>query len=67
MRITAGLIIADGEQGPVRIVHRTAQEYFEQNWTEIFPGAQTNLARTMLTYLNFDDLPTPTSGYQEDE
>ena len=67
LRVTAGLLIADGEQGAVRVVHRTAQEYFDQHWREIFPDAQSDQAHAMLTYFNFDALSSPCIGGREDQ
>ena len=63
MRVTAGLLI---NQGAVRMVHRTAQEYFENNWRILFPEAPTNIVQTTLTYLNDDKLCSPCTGDQED-
>ena len=65
-RVTSGLITADGDQGAVRVVHRTAQEYFEDNWKELFPKAQVDIAITILTYLNFDAFAKPAEGDDED-
>ncbi|MCJ1413979.1 hypothetical protein MMC32_000304 [Xylographa parallela] len=65
-RVTSGLITADGDQGAVRVVHRTAQEYFEDNWKELFPKAQIDIATTILTYLNFDAFAKPVEGDNED-
>ena len=67
LRVTAGLLVADGEQGAVRVVHRTAQEYFDQHWREIFPDAQSDQAHAILTYLKFDALSSPCIGKREDE
>ena len=66
-RVTSGLITADGDQGAVRVVHRTAQEYFEDNWKELFPKAQIDIAITILAYLNFDAFAKPVEGDDEDE
>ncbi|MCJ1394865.1 hypothetical protein MMC18_007745 [Xylographa bjoerkii] len=65
-RVTSGLITADADQGAVRVVHRTAQEYFEDNWKELFPKAQTDIAVTILTYLNLDAFAIPVEGDEED-
>lgn len=67
LRVTAGLLSAEAEQGPVRLVHRTAQEYFNQRWSEYFPSAKLDITQTMLTYLNFNALSQPCSGAQEDQ
>ena len=67
LRVTAGLLSAEAEQGPVRLVHRTAQEYFNQRWSEYFPSAKLDVTQTLLTYLNFNALSQPCSGAQEDQ
>ena len=67
LRVTAGLLSAEAERGPVRLVHRTAQEYFNQRWSEYFPSAKLDLTTSLLTYLNFHALRQPCSGAQEDQ
>ena len=59
LRVTKGLVAADGERGAVRLVHRTAQEYFEHHWKELFPDAPTKIAITILSYLNVKPLSAP--------
>jgi ankyrin repeat protein len=49
----AGLVTVDLDS-TVRLVHRTAQEYFEQILAARFPRAQINITSTCLTYLSFD-------------
>ena len=66
LTVTAGLISADADRGAVRLVHKTAQEYFEGNWKNLFPKAQTDIAVTTLTYLNFEAFATPCEGNEED-
>ena len=66
LRVTKGLVAADGEHGAVRLVHRTAQEYFENNGKTLFPDAQAKIAITMLTYLNFKSLSIP-CDYNDEE
>jgi ankyrin repeat protein len=52
----AGLVTADRESTVIRLVHHTAQEYFEQILATRFPRAQINITSTCLTYLSFDAL-----------
>lgn len=51
----AGLVTVDKESQIVRLVHHTAQEFFESKIGRFFPEAHVRLARTCLTYLRFDD------------
>ena len=64
--VTVGLITADADRGAVRLVHRTAQEYFDENWKNLFPTAATDIAVAIMTYLNFEPLSTPCEGSEED-
>ncbi|KAI9774757.1 MAG: hypothetical protein M1839_001624 [Geoglossum umbratile] len=53
--VCAGLVTIDHKSSIIRLVHYTAQEYFglvdvRKAW---FPGAQTSIATTCLTYLSF--------------
>ncbi|KAI8624519.1 hypothetical protein F5Y19DRAFT_312512 [Xylariaceae sp. FL1651] len=50
----AGLVTIDGKSKVVRLVHYTAQEYFEQNQPSLLPGAHITIATICLTYLSFD-------------
>ncbi|KAE8331625.1 hypothetical protein BDV39DRAFT_189592 [Aspergillus sergii] len=52
--VCAGLITADARSGIVRLVHHTAQRYFEQTWMDWFPDAHSKIAATCITYLSFD-------------
>jgi len=53
--LCAGLVSIDPKGDKVRLVHYTAQEYFEKSHHKVFPHGQENLAKTCLTYLSFDD------------
>ena len=66
LTVTAGLLSVDADRGAVRLVHKTAQEYFEGNWRTLFPKAQTEIAVTTLAYLNFEPFSTPCQGSEED-
>jgi hypothetical protein len=47
----------DKESSVVRLVHYTTQEYLDKIQTEKFPDAQTEITRTLLTFLAFDGYP----------
>jgi len=51
--VCAGLVTVDEESNIIRLVHYTAQEYFERTWTSWFPSAQTDITKTCVTYLSF--------------
>lgn len=38
----------------IRLVHYTAQEYFQRTWTRWFPDAHKSIATTCVTYLSFN-------------
>ncbi|KAH7082954.1 ankyrin repeat domain-containing protein [Paraphoma chrysanthemicola] len=52
--VCAGLVLVDHESAVVRLVHYTAQEYFERTGDTWVPDGQLHIARTCLTYLCFD-------------
>ncbi|KAJ7187146.1 hypothetical protein C8R46DRAFT_981437, partial [Mycena filopes] len=54
----AGLIIVDEQLAIVRLVHYTAQEYFDSIQGQYFPHAQILITRSLLTFLNFDNIIT---------
>lgn len=62
--VCAGLVIVDENTKIVRLVHYTAQEYFEGVRVTQFPGAQAVIATGCLTYLLFDDF---SEGYRSRE
>ncbi|KAJ7349597.1 hypothetical protein DFH08DRAFT_696408, partial [Mycena albidolilacea] len=55
LSVCAGLIIVDEEHSIVRLVHYTAQEYWDRVQAPQFPDAQTNVTRSLLTFLAFDE------------
>lgn len=55
IRSCAGLVTVDKGSQIVRLVHQTAQEFFRGRAGEYFPDAHSQLARTCLTYLCFDE------------
>ncbi|ORY10990.1 hypothetical protein BCR34DRAFT_484890, partial [Clohesyomyces aquaticus] len=55
----AGLVTTDTKSKIIRLVHYTAQEYFEQIAPIRFPKAQAVITSTCLTYLCFSGLDLP--------
>ena len=55
VRSCAGLVSVDQGSQVVRLVHQTAQDFFERRAGKIFPDAHTRLARKCITYLHFDE------------
>ena len=51
--VCAGLVAVDEESNVIRLVHYTAQEYFERIREAWNPCAQQEIALTCLTYLSF--------------
>ncbi|KAF8147678.1 ankyrin repeat-containing domain protein [Crassisporium funariophilum] len=52
--ICAGLIVVDDKSGIVRLVHFTAQEYFDGIAASKFPLGDQEMGRACLTYLSFN-------------
>ncbi|KAH7366579.1 ankyrin repeat domain-containing protein [Pyrenochaeta sp. MPI-SDFR-AT-0127] len=52
--VCAGLVVVDQHSAVIRLVHYTAQEYFEQIGNTWNPDGQLHVATTCLTYLCFD-------------
>ena len=50
----AGIVTIDKESSVIRLIHYTAQEYFERNRNARFIDAPTAISTTCLTYLGFD-------------
>jgi hypothetical protein len=57
LAVCAGLVIVDQESSVVRLVHYTTQEYLDSIQAQLFPDAQTEITRTLLTFLAFDGYP----------
>jgi hypothetical protein len=57
LAVCAGLVIVDEKLSVVRLVHHTTQEYLDSIQAERFPDAQTEITRTLLTFLAFDGFP----------
>ena len=53
--VCAGLVTVDEESNIIRLVHYTAQEYFERTRKTLFPRAESDITITCVTYLLFDE------------
>lgn len=51
----AGLVTVDQESNIIRLVHYTTQHFFERTRADCFPSAATDITRTCLTYLSFNN------------
>ena len=51
-----GLVAVDPESLVVRLVHYTAQEYFENRRMELFPDGHTQIAKACMTILSFNEI-----------
>lgn len=49
-----GLVTTDEESQIIRLIHYTAQEYFDRVGSSLFPSANSQIAETCVTYLNYD-------------
>lgn len=49
-----GLVTVDEQTGYVRLVHYTAQRYFEKMWEAWFPQIHEVITNSCLTYLSYD-------------
>ncbi|KAJ3578793.1 hypothetical protein NPX13_g1780 [Xylaria arbuscula] len=49
-----GLVAIDEESQIVRLVHYTTQEYLVSAGSSLFPSANSEIAQTCITYLNYD-------------
>ncbi|KAF7592995.1 hypothetical protein BBP40_012154 [Aspergillus hancockii] len=54
----AGLVTVDEHSNIIRLVHYTAQEYFERTWKDWFPSAESDIAAACVTYLSYDIFDT---------
>ncbi|KAI8660261.1 AAA domain-containing protein [Fusarium keratoplasticum] len=52
----AGLVIVDKASGIIRLVHYTAQDFFEKTQEQFFPGDEGGITSICLKYLSFDGL-----------
>ncbi|KAK6336859.1 hypothetical protein TWF718_009648 [Orbilia javanica] len=66
--VCEGLITIDEESNVVRLIHYTVQEYFERNWQQWFPNSHSDIAKTCIIYLSYDNFKTgPCQGREEFE
>jgi ankyrin repeat protein len=56
LSVCAGLVVLDKQTKLVRLVHATAQTYFERSMPKWYPESQVDIATTCLTYLSLDSL-----------
>ncbi|KAK8038807.1 hypothetical protein PG993_007218, partial [Apiospora rasikravindrae] len=56
--VCAGLVTTDERSGIVRLVHYTAQEYFESQKAHLFPEIEQQVTAICTTYLSFDAFAT---------
>ncbi|KAF8327084.1 ankyrin repeat-containing domain protein [Amanita rubescens] len=54
LSVCAGLVVIDDETGVVRLVHFTAQEYFDNIRTSKFPVGDQEMGHACLIYLSFN-------------
>jgi ankyrin repeat protein len=52
--VCGGLVTVDKESDIIRLIHYTAQEYFERTEKYWFPRAQTEISSICITYLSFN-------------
>ncbi|KAG9505106.1 hypothetical protein J7337_002072 [Fusarium musae] len=63
----AGLVAVDKASGIIRLVHYTAQDFFEKTQFQVFPGDEIGIARICLKYLSFEGLSGPCNSDDEYE
>ncbi|RSL74690.1 hypothetical protein CEP51_011483 [Fusarium floridanum] len=63
----AGLVIVDKASGIIRLVHYTAQDFFEKTQEQFFPGDEGGITSICLKYLSFDGLGEPCTSDEEYE
>ncbi|KAL7944011.1 hypothetical protein V8C42DRAFT_327511 [Trichoderma barbatum] len=51
--VCAGLVTIDNDSNIIRLVHYTAQEYFEQEYEKWLPEPQSQITTTCITYLSY--------------
>ena len=54
IRCCQGLVAIDSESKVIRLVHYTAQEFFDRNRSLYFPEANVDMTEACLTYLMFE-------------
>jgi hypothetical protein len=64
--VCAGLVTVDRESNIIRLVHYTAQDYFERTQKHWFPTAEAEIAIACVTYISFDDFESGVCQTQEE-
>jgi ankyrin repeat protein len=66
--VCAGLVTIDESADTIRLVHYTAQTFFDNVKSTILPSAETEIAKICLTYLSLKIFARPQhgDGYQSD-
>ncbi|KAL8698451.1 MAG: hypothetical protein Q9201_006562 [Fulgogasparrea decipioides] len=57
--VCAGLLVYDKQNQLLRLVHYTAQDYFDRLAESRFKAAHNSIARECITYLSYDSLQSP--------
>ena len=52
--VCAGLVVIDPRSQIIRLVHYTAQEYFDTERLQLFENAEVDISNACLTYLSYD-------------
>ncbi|KAF8467374.1 hypothetical protein BDZ91DRAFT_680549, partial [Kalaharituber pfeilii] len=52
--VCSGLLRIDRDRDYLGLVHRTCQEYFDQNQERLFPGIRTDFATKILTHVSYE-------------
>lgn len=63
----AGLVTVDKASGIIRLVHYTAQDFFEKTQEQFFQGDEGGITSICLKYLSFDGLVGPCNSDEEYE
>jgi ankyrin repeat protein len=66
--VCAGLVTIDEKADTIRLVHYTAQTFFDNAKSTILPSAETEIAKICITYLSLKIFARPqySDGYQSD-
>jgi ankyrin repeat protein len=59
LEVCFGLVAVDQTSNIIRLVHSTAEEYFERKWKLWFPDAHNNIATACLLYLSLNIVEHP--------
>ncbi|KAL2681114.1 hypothetical protein Neosp_008717 [[Neocosmospora] mangrovei] len=63
----SGLVIVDKASGIIRLVHYTAQDFFEKTQEQFFPADEGGITSICLKYLSFDGLRGPCTSDEDYE